>query len=257
MSMAEFPAAVRVSPRPKLSAHVTASLRAQLLDGDIAPGQRLPTESSLTQAFGVSRTVIREALAVLAADGLVEARQGAGVFAVDHPASAFGSLAIEMGSRVSSALNVLEVRLGIEVESAALAAARHSPAQEVAIQEAFFDFERLLRAGQPTGPADLAFHCAIADATGNPFYGEILRSLGRRAIPCDVTSRWSTELTQSADYQQQLQREHLAILNAISAGDADAARTAMRHHLGSSYERYRGRLIERTAHYEAKVGADE
>lgn len=244
-------------PKPKLSARVTAALRAQLVSGEIAPGQRLPTETSLTQEYGVSRTVIREALAVLAADGLVEARQGAGVFATEHPASAFGALAAEMGSRVSSALNVLEVRLGIEVESAALAAARKSPPQEAAIQEAFFDFERLLRAGEPTGSADLAFHCAIAEATGNPYYAEILRSLGKRAIPCDITSPWSTELTQSTAYQEGLQREHLAILNAISAGDAEAARAAMRHHLGSSYERYRGRLTERAAHYESKSGDAE
>lgn len=254
--MASDISSIRISPRPKLSATVAEALRARLVGGDIAPGEQLPTEARLTRTFGVSRTVIREALAALAADGLIEARQGAGVFAVKRPTSAFGSLAAEMGSRVSSALNVLEVRLAIEVESAALAAARRSPPQEAAIQEAFFEFERLVRLGQPTGPADLAFHRAIAEATGNPYYAEILTSLGERAIPCDVTSPWSTELTQNADYQQQLQREHLAILNAISARDADAARAAMRHHLGSSYERYRGRLTERTAHYESKAGGD-
>lgn len=247
--------ATRIAPRPKLSATVAEALRARLIGGEIAPGAKLPTEASLTRTFGVSRTVVREALAALAADGLVEARQGAGVFAVRRPISAFGSLAAEMGSRVSSALNVLEVRLAIEVESAALAAKRCSPPQEAAIQEAFFEFERLVRLNRPTGAADLAFHRAIAEATGNPHYAEILVSFGEKAIPCDVTSAWSTELTQSGAYQQQLQREHLAILNAIVARDPDAAREAMRHHLGSSYERYRNRLSERAAHFEA--GADE
>jgi GntR family transcriptional repressor for pyruvate dehydrogenase complex len=242
---------IRVNPRPKLSAKVAETLRAQLIGGEIPPGTQLPTETSLTREYGVSRTVIREALAALAADGLVEARQGAGVFASRHLSSAFGALAAEMGSRVSTALNVLEVRLAIEVESAALAAARRSPSQEAAIQEAFFEFERLLRIGQPTGPADFAFHRAIAAATGNPFYAEILDALGKRAIPCDVTSPWSTELTQHYEYQVGLQKEHLVILNAISAGDGEAARTAMRHHLGSSQERYRSRLHERTAHYES------
>ena len=244
------------TPRPKLSARVAADLRTQLIAGDIPPGTKLPTENRLTDKFGVSRTVIREALAVLAADGLVEARQGAGVFAVNRPSSAFGTLAAEMGNRVSGALNVLEVRLAIEVESAALAAARRSPAQEAAIQEAFFEFERLLRQGEPTGPADFVFHSAIAIATGNPLYVEILDALGERAIPCDVTSPWSTELTQNLDYQRQLQVEHRAILDAISAGDADGARASMRLHLGGSQERYRARLTERAAHYDAIAEED-
>ncbi|HQZ11374.1 MAG TPA: FadR/GntR family transcriptional regulator [Devosia sp.] len=248
-------ATVRSTPRPKLSAMVVEALRAQLLNGEIRAEARLPTEASLTRTFGVSRTVVREALAVLAADGLVEARQGAGVFAMRRPTSAFGSLAAEMGSRVSSALHVLEVRLAIEVESAALAAQRCSPPQEAAIQEAFFEFERMVRLGRPTGSADLAFHRAIAAATGNPHYAEILASLGEKAIPCDVTSPWSTEHTQSAAYQQQLMAEHLAILNAIVARDADGARTAMRQHLGSSYERYRGRLSGRATATETRAGA--
>lgn len=254
---AELSTPIRIAPRPKLSARVAEALRVQLMRGDIAPGQKLPTESKLTESFGVSRTVIREALAALAADGLVQARQGAGVFVVNHPASTFGALAAEMGSRVSTALNVLEVRLAIEVESAALAALRRNPSQEALIQEAFFEFERLLQSGQPTGPADFAFHRAIAAATNNPFYVEMLDALGKRAIPCDVTSPWSTELVQSHDYQAGLQREHLAILDAISAGDADGARAAMRHHLAGSQQRYRTRLHERTAHYATTADTED
>ena len=88
---------------------------------------------------------------------------------------------------------MLEVRIGIEIESAALAAQRRNPSQEAAIQEAFFEFERLLRRGEATGKADFAFHRAIAAATNNPFYVEVLDALGSRTIPCDVTSPWATE----------------------------------------------------------------
>ncbi|WP_292089685.1 FCD domain-containing protein, partial [Mesorhizobium sp.] len=114
---------------------------------------------------------------------------------------------------------------------------------------------RLLLASQPTGPADLAFHRAIASATNNPFYVEMLDVLGRRAIPCDVTSPWSAELVQSDEYQRGLQREHLVILNSISAGDAEAAREAMRAHLTSSQQRYRERLQARQAYYAKSVAA--
>ncbi|TIS01480.1 MAG: FadR family transcriptional regulator, partial [Mesorhizobium sp.] len=152
----------------------------------------------------------------------------------EHISTTLGVLAADMGAKDSIALNVLEVRLAIEIESAGLAAIRRNAAQEAAIQEAFFEFERLLLASQPTGPADIAFHRAIASATNNPLYVEMLDVLGRRAIPCDVTSPWSAELVQADEYQRGLQREHLVILNEISAGDAEAAREAMRAHLTSS-----------------------
>ena len=152
---------------------------------------------------------------------------------------------------------MLEVRLAVEIDSAGLAAIRRNAAQEAAIQEAFFEFERLLLNSEPTGPADLAFHRAIASATNNPFYVEMLDVLGRRAIPCDVTSPWSTELVQSDSYQRGLQREHLVILNAITSGDADAAREAMRAHLTASQQRYRERLHSRQVFYADSVKAAE
>ncbi len=239
----------RVERRPKLSERVAARLRSQVISGAFGPSRRLPTEARLTEAFGVSRTVIREAIAALAADGLVESRQGAGVFVIDHPASAFAAISQDFTHKISMALNVLEVRMGVEIESAGLAAQRRNGAQEAAIQEAFFEFERLLALGETTGRADFAFHRAIAEATNNPFYVEVLDALGSRTIPCDVTSPWGTESVLSRAYQEGLQREHLVILNAISAGDPAAARDAMRAHLTASQQRYRGQLRERQARY--------
>jgi GntR family transcriptional repressor for pyruvate dehydrogenase complex len=247
----------QTAPRRKLADRIIESIRADLLGGSFPPGRKLPTEMQLTVQFGVSRTVVREAIAALAADGLVESRQGAGIFATRHLASTFSSMASEMGRRVSSALNVLEVRLAIEVESAALAAERHNPSQEASIQEAFFEFERLLRNDEPTGPADLAFHRAIATATGNPSYLDVLDALGRKAIPCDVSSPDSTELVQDREYQLGLQREHLAILNAISSRDSAGAREAMRIHLTNSQTRYRARMYERQANYAVSAGDKE
>ena len=86
---------------------------------------------------------------------------------------------------------------------------RRNSAQEAAIQEAFFEFERLLRLGEATGKTDFAFHRAIAAATNNPFYVEVLDALGTRTIPCDVTSPWGTDSVLTRDYQGGLQREHL------------------------------------------------
>jgi GntR family transcriptional repressor for pyruvate dehydrogenase complex len=238
----------RSERKPKLSERIITVLREQILNGEIAPGQKLPTEGQLTETYGVSRTVIREAITSLAADGLVESRQGAGVFVLDHPAHTFSALKRE-NKKVSQAINVLEVRMGIEIESAGLAAVRRNAGQEARIQEAFFEFERMLKLGQPTGKADFAFHLEIASATNNPFYGEILEALGDRTIPCDVASPWYSPEVLTVDYLTGLQREHLRILKAISAGDADAAREAMRAHLSAAQDRYRKRMISQQADY--------
>ena len=238
----ERAAAARLERRPKLSERVVNAIRQQIVTGAYAAGQKLPTEHQLTDRFGVSRTVIREAMASLAADGLVEPRQGAGVFVREHPTATFGQLTAEISNKISHALNVIEVRMGIEIESAGLAAMRRNSAQEAAIQEAFFEFDRRLALGEATGRNDFEFHRAIAVATNNPFYVEVLDALGVRTIPCDVTSPWGTDSLLTRQYQEGLQEEHLAILRAISAGDPDAARQAMRTHLAASQERYRARL---------------
>ena len=246
--MADAAPEIRIERKPKLSEHVVSALRDQILGGQILPGQKLPTEGQMTETFRVSRTVIREAMASLAADGLVESRQGAGVFVLEHPTLAFGSFTQDIG-KVSQAINVLEVRMGIEIESAGLAAQRHNAAQEARIQEAFFEFERLLNLGEPTGKADFAFHREIASATNNPFYVEIIDALGDRTIPCDRNSPWYSVEVLSSEYLAGLQREHLLILKAISASDPDAARAAMRAHLVAAQNRYRQRLTSQQVEY--------
>src|ERR1700755_449176 len=87
---------LRVERKPKLSETVVAAIRKQLQAGEIQPGQKRRTEAHLPKPFGVSRPVIREALAKLAADGLVEPRQGAGVFVIEHLSTTFGVLAARL-----------------------------------------------------------------------------------------------------------------------------------------------------------------
>lgn len=242
---------IDVSPpgrKPKLAEMVIDALRKRIGAGEFQPGEKLPTESQLTTHFGVSRTVVREAIAALAADGTVQPRQGAGVFVMAQLSSPFSAIAGERSNKISVALNVLEVRMGIEIESAGLAAQRHSTSQVAAIQETWNEFGRLLEQGTPTGKTDFSFHRAIAAATNNPFYLEVLDALGSRTIPCDVASPWGTESVLTYEYQVGLHDEHRRILNAISTRDADGAREAMRDHLSRSQERYRSRLAEQSSH---------
>lgn len=228
--------------RPKLFENVAQTLREQILSGEFEIGARLPTGAQMAEIFCVSRTVIREAVALLAADNFVTIRQGAGVFVIGQPTLKITSFTSDTSSLVSRAVSVLEVRTGIEIEGAGLAAQRRSPSQEASIQEAFFEFERLLDLGQPTGKADFVFHREIAAATNNPFYVEVLDALGDRTIPCDRNSPLFSEEVLSHEYLSGLQQEHLRILQAISAGDVGEARKAMRAHLTAAKDRYMGRL---------------
>ena len=243
MSIVDSTPSVR---RPKLADLVIDTLRQRINAGEYRAGGKLPTESQMTVIFGVSRTVVREAIAALAADGMVQSRQGAGVFVTARPANPFNAIGLENSNKISVALNVLEVRMGIEIESAGLAAMRRSASQEAVIQEAWNEFDRLLKLGTPTGKTDFAFHRAIAAATNNPFYIDVLDGLGSRTIPCDVASPWGTENVLTYEYQVGLQREHLKILQAISAQDPEGAREAMRDHLSRSQDRYRARLAEQS-----------
>src|SRR5690606_11591113 len=150
----------------------------------------------------------------------VTARQGSGVFVNEPSAHAVGAMVSEIADKVSMVLNMLEVRMAIEIESAALAAQRRSASQEAEIMAAYTAFEQALNRDEPTGAADFAFHRAIAAATNNPFYVEILDVLGRRTIPSDLVASMSAEIVQSQHYQERLQAEHRAIMEAIADGDA-------------------------------------
>ncbi len=146
-------------------------------------------------------------------------------------------------TRISQAINVLEVRMGIEIESAGLAALRRNAAQEAR------DPGSLLRVRAAAGArrADRQGRLRLSPRDRRrrptiPFYVEMLDALGDRTIPCDITSPWDRPKSCRVEYQKGLQREHLVILNAISASDPQAARDAMRAHLIASQERYRKRL---------------
>lgn len=222
--------------RRNLVATVSDRLRTAIREGRLKPGDKLPSEQALTREHEVSRTVIRESIAALRADGLVEPRHGVGVFVLGTPPP---STAFHVEpARISSIIEMLELRAAVEAEAAALAASRRSPAQEEAIYEAFEDFGRLMALGEPTTEADRAFHLAIADATNNPRFREFLTMMGRNVIPRSSLQTGQTEAT-PADYLDQIQAEHRRILDAISARDDEAARHAMRVHLNGSQERYR------------------
>jgi len=220
---------------------VARRLRDAIASGTLKPGDKLSSENGLTQEYGVSRTVIREAVASLRADGLVEARHGVGVFVLSPPINLQDTLRSADPNRISSIIEMLELRAAIEIEAAGLAAQRRSPAQEEAILERFDEMGKQLKDNTSTSDADRAFHLAIADATSNPRFREFLEMIGKQMIPRALLSDTGVEYSLEA-YLAQIQTEHLGIAQAISARDEAAAREAMRTHLKGSQQRYRSAI---------------
>jgi GntR family transcriptional regulator, transcriptional repressor for pyruvate dehydrogenase complex len=223
--------------RQRLAQAVVNQLRSQIESGVLAAGDQLPTEPQLEAQFGVSRTVVREAIADLRASGYVRSIQGKGVFVHDLNAQDRPVLtSIEIKS-IPETLELLEFRLATETEAAAIAAYRRSAKQEAAISEAHHVFGRLIASGAPTVDADYTFHMAIAEATNNRFYVQALKTFGPRAIP---RGQFPT-LPDASDpeYLRKVHWEHGQILSAIGDQDAESARQAMRAHLVASQKRYR------------------
>lgn len=227
-------------PRQSLTHKVITDLRGRIERGELKPGDKLPTEQALIREFGVSRTVIREAIAGLRADGLVEPRQGVGVFVLAPPApnSELPLLTLPT-QKISDIIESLELRTAVEVEAAGLAAERCSPAQEAEIHSRLRDFEARVRSGESTEAEDFAFHVAVAEAANNQQFREFLAFLGRRTIPRSQLRRAVGQAVAPLASDADLFQEHRAIFEAILARDPEAARAAMRRHLAGSLARYR------------------
>jgi GntR family transcriptional regulator, transcriptional repressor for pyruvate dehydrogenase complex len=224
-----------------LVSKIGEELRRAIQSGKFSPGEKLPSEVQLTETYGVSRTVVREAIAALRADGLVVARQGAGVFVLESSSVPFFPQQRIDQARVSSMIELLELRTAVEVEAAGLAAQRRSPAQEDRIFSCHAAVVACIEAQRPTSEEDFAFHLAIASATNNPRFAEFLSRLGTQIIPRAALQTESGD-ERDMSYAKRICAEHEAIVVAISNGDEEGAREAMRRHLKGSQARYRALL---------------
>lgn len=225
--------------RGNLTQAVVQELLSRIETGKYTPGERLPSQDELCQEFEVSRTVVREAVASLRQSGYLVVRQGAGVFVSEIKPTEleFGAFAAR---DVTSALQILELRLGVEVEQVAFAAERRTPAALANIATAFDHFNQL--DGQDPvalAQADFEFHLSIAQATNNPQFVHFLKALGKD-IFLDLRLKHASSTPQAALMRvKHVGIEHGAILSAITTGDVPGARQAMRTHLEEGLARYR------------------
>ncbi|KWR87925.1 FadR/GntR family transcriptional regulator [Cupriavidus sp. IDO] len=218
---------------------LTDSVAEQLLDkiqnGAFARGDKLPTEAVLSEEFGVSRTVIREAISRLKYEGVVESRQGSGVFVTKQAGIRPLRIDYTDTGTLESVLQIVELRRSIEAEVAAQAARRRTDAAMVAIDAALARIDAEVAAGGDGVEADVAFHRAIAEATGNPYFLKTLAFLSQYLEAATRVTR--TNEARRADFSRQVREEHQAIVAAIRAGDALAARNAAQNHMYNAARR--------------------
>ena len=217
---------------------VTASLEAEIRADGTLPGARLPPAGELARRFAVSRTVVREALARLRAGGLVETRQGSGPFVAGLVGRPLQLQAAGMDDP-AKVLEILELRMGVETEAAALAAIRATTQQKQAIQAAVNALaavaDRVGETGADGVDEDLHFHAAIAEASGNPLFPLVVGFLVEHyrasihVLRLDGTARQAL--------LRRVVREHAVVADAIGQGDAEEARWAIRRHLRDGKQR--------------------
>lgn len=227
--------------RPRgLVPEIVAALQADMAEGRLVPGNKLPTEAALMARFDVSRTVVREAISRLQAAGRVATRHGIGTFVSEpvEPAPTF-RIAPEDFATVADVISLLELRISLESEAASLAAQRRDDVHLAAMATALASFEAAIRADSDAVPSDFQFHMEVARATGNRHFADLMTYLGTMIIP-------RTRLKTAADapegrmaYLERVHHEHESIYRAIRERDAEAARAAMRTHLANSRERLR------------------
>ncbi len=226
-------------PRARGLAHgLVEDFSRKIREQALNAGDRLPTEAEIVTAYGVSRTVVREAISRLQASGLVETHHGIGSFVLPPRASSMFRLDPSELATSIDVLAVLELRISLETESAGLAAVRASDAQLAGMRESLDSFEsHVAMAGDGVG-ADFEFHLQIARATGNPYFADIMEHLGTALIPRTRLSA-VRNFERRAEYLARVNREHEEIYAAIARHDGESARAAMRVHLTNSRERLR------------------
>ncbi|MDQ0469427.1 FadR/GntR family transcriptional regulator [Labrys wisconsinensis] len=228
--------AIRKSPN--LASGLVESFVAQIESGELRPGQRLPTEQALVAATGVSRTVVREALAALRTRGLVTTRQGLGAFVSADPAPAAFAVASEDLESISDVLRLLELRMSVEIGAAGLSAQRRTEG-DLARMHAHLDrLEDAITSASSGAQEDFAFHRAVLQSTQNPYFVRFLDAFGSSIIPRQRLRLDAMTAQERQAYLRRIQREHRKILEAIAAGDAAAAQRAARDHLLKAYQRY-------------------
>ncbi|ABS66870.1 FadR/GntR family transcriptional regulator [Xanthobacter versatilis] len=220
---------------PSLAETLAHRLREEIASGRLQPGERLPTEHQMAETYGVSRPIVREAVGRLKHDGLVTTRQGAGAFVAEPGAASTFRLDIADFSDKVEMRAIVELLMAVEATATAHAAVRRSEADLARIGEQLDAMQEAVDRGEPGVDEDMAFHRAIVEATGNPYFRDLSQFLDHRVRHFIRTARANS--ARLGGLPQAVQREHEAIFAAIEKKDPVAARAAAEEHLRNAAAR--------------------
>lgn len=218
---------------PSLSETIHRELERSILEGSLPGGEKLPTEHALAERYAVSRSVVREAVARLKAEGMVEARQGSGTYVAKQPRVLSFK---EQAEAMPELKQVLELRRIVEVAVAGFAAERRTEADLKAIRASLAAMDTALTSGESGAAADDAFHEAIAAAAKNPYLQRIVNFVSAQF---SEVRRMTWEPADYPNLRQRAQDEHQKLFAAIVARDVDAAQRYAGAHLDGVGSRLR------------------
>jgi DNA-binding FadR family transcriptional regulator len=230
------------APAPAL--HLTDRVKLgllRLIEAErLEPGDKLPSADQLCQKFSVSRTVVREAVASLKAEGRLRSLRGSGVY-VAEAGDIAGNLSMFMAApqEIGDILDFMEFRIAVEVEATGLAAERRTETNLLRMEQALAQFRRHMADSSLATDADRAFHRAIADATNNGRFRLFVDEMGERLIPRRALGASFADDKSKSAFLEAIEVEHHRIFTAISERKPDEARVAMRRHLEDGRRRYR------------------
>jgi GntR family transcriptional repressor for pyruvate dehydrogenase complex len=226
---------IRLSPEAGLPQQVAEHLTGEIREGILKLGQKLPSEADLCKQYGVSRTVIREAVARLRHDGLLESRQGSGVIVASwENRRAFRLDRLNMKDPFNINF-IYEMRVLIGVESVVLAAIRHKPDDLKRLKHLMNEMAEAIKNDKDGAIPHRAFHKSIAEAGYNPYLIDFESFLQDRLWEIFKQARRRTQTTPGL--ASKVHNEHQLILDAIASSVPNLAREAALNHLRNAAKR--------------------
>ncbi|MER2491278.1 FadR/GntR family transcriptional regulator [Catenovulum sediminis] len=231
----------RIQRSQNLTAELADLLRKQIHQGKLPVGAKLPASRDIEEQVGVSRSVVREAVAQLKAEGILYSKQGVGVFVAEkQAANSFRINSTEFES-VHEAIQILELRKAVEIEMCAMAASRRTEAQLAKIEASYNNISKKNEFGEDTLNDDFEFHKAIAEASGNRYFLRFIEFIGSGVIPAREIITGGQQVNGN-EYVSLIQAEHQKILSAIQLKDQEYARAAIKAHLENSIQRHQRKI---------------
>ncbi|MUT66821.1 FadR/GntR family transcriptional regulator [Paenibacillus sp. NEAU-GSW1] len=210
---------------------ITEQIKQLIAEGNLRIGDKLPSTKEMSERFGVGRSTTREALSALKAMGLIEIKQGGGCTVISAVASEIGLPELDsLRMNRKTLLELLEARQSFEVSNASIAAVKRTEEDLSQLRDTVTEMKNSIGDDVEGERTDFLFHAALAKATQNSIMIRLFDSITSQ-METAIHEIRRVELYANRSVAERLYEEHLAIFEAVSAGDADAAALCMKRHL--------------------------